>query len=380
MPDVFKVAEILIAHALEAHPGEIAIIAYYGSHAKGQASANSDLDLFYIPDEGQAQSLCSQFILDDLPYDFWPVSWQFAEEIANAQSERPWAVAASLIADARVLYHRSPADLDRFMALQARIAELTRQEHRPQMVERALAEFKRTLFQLEQIRLAAAADDLADLHWASWKFANSVSNCLALLNQTYFSKGWGANLAQVLQLSQRPADLDTFFQRITASQPPAQVLAAAEQLAQNLRRVLLDAHAALAQPATVQEEFKDFYFFIHEYTHKVLSACARHDVPAADYAALQLQDEICQMFYKAECGVAVSEVYLLSEYTAPYLNAGFPDLVEPASRGNLEELARRVQQLQAIASVWFQQHAIARGILDNEQELRRFLAEKDPVK
>jgi predicted nucleotidyltransferase len=223
MPNVFKVAEILIAHTLEAHPGEIAIIAYYGSHAKGQASANSDLDLFYIPDEGQAQALCSQFILDDLPYDFWPVSWQFAEGIANAQSGRPWAVAASLIADARVLYHRSPADLDRFMALQARIAELTRQEHRPQMVERALAEFKTTLFQLEQIRLAAAADDLAGLHWASWKFANSVSNCLALLNQTYFSKGWGTNLAQVLQLPQRPADLDTFFQRITASQPPAQV-------------------------------------------------------------------------------------------------------------------------------------------------------------
>jgi hypothetical protein len=248
------------------------------------------------------------------------------------------------------------------------------------MIERALAEFKTTLFQLEQIRQAVAAEDRVGLHWASWKFANSVSNCLALINQTYFSKGWGANLAQVLQLPQRPADLESFFKNLTSPQTFDQLLAAAEQLAQNVRQILLDAHVSLTQPTTVQAEFKDFYFFIHEYTHKVLAACARHDVPAADYAALQLQDEICQMFYKAECGVAVSEVYLLSEYTAPYLNAGFPDLVEPASRGNLEELARRVQQLQAIASVWFQQHAIARGILDNEQELRRFLAEKDPVK
>ena len=135
----------------------------------------------------------------------------------------------------------------------------------------------------------------------------------------------------------------------------------------------------LAQPATVQEEFRDFYFFIHEYAHKVLSACARHAAPAADFAALQLQDEICQLLYKVERGVPVTEIQLFGEYTAPYHDAGFPDLIEPASRGDLDELARRVQQLQVAATAWLQQHGVERGILDSEQELRRFLAEKDPV-
>ena len=148
MSDVFKIAEILISHAVRAHKDEVAIIAYYGSHARGLASPTSDLDIFYIPDEGKAGSLCSQFIIDGLPYDFWPVSWKFAEDIANARSERPWAVAASLIADAKVLYHRSQQDLTRFNALKARIAELTRPESRRIMVERALDEFKNTLFQL----------------------------------------------------------------------------------------------------------------------------------------------------------------------------------------------------------------------------------------
>jgi predicted nucleotidyltransferase len=63
-PDVFGIADILVAHAQHAHPGEIGIIAYYGSYAKGTTSPTSDLDILYIPDEGKARSLCIQFICD----------------------------------------------------------------------------------------------------------------------------------------------------------------------------------------------------------------------------------------------------------------------------------------------------------------------------
>ncbi len=52
--DVFQVAEMLVAHAVEQHEDEISIIAYYGSHAIGTATPRSDLDLFYIPVEGSS--------------------------------------------------------------------------------------------------------------------------------------------------------------------------------------------------------------------------------------------------------------------------------------------------------------------------------------
>lgn len=379
MSDVFRIAEILVSYAARAHQDEIAIIAYYGSHAKGLASPTSDLDIFYIPDKGKAGSLCSQFIIDDLPYDFWPVSWELAENIANARAGRSWAVAASMIADAQVLYHRSQGDLDRFNALQARIAELTRPEGRQMMVGRALDEFKNTLFQLGQMQFAVAEGDVAGLHWAGWKFVNSVVNCLALVNQTYFTKGWGANLPQVLKMSHKPAGLEEMLRSIIMPQDADSMLETADRLAKGVRRILLAAQASISEPVAARQVFKDFYFFVSEYKNKILAACERRDVLAAGFAAFQLQEEICQLLNKVENGFYGVDFNLLGEYTGAYEKAGFPDLLESASQGDLGELARQVRRLDEKTLEWFGRHSIELNILESEEELRGFLNQRDPV-
>jgi predicted nucleotidyltransferase len=379
MSDVFEIAEILISHAVRAHKDEVAIIAYYGSHARGLASPTSDLDIFYIPDEGKAGSLCSQFIIDGLPYDFWPVSWKFAEDIANARSERPWAVAASLIADAKVMYHRSQQDLDRFDALKARIAKLTRPESRRIMVERALDAFKNTLFQLGQMRFAADGDDVAGMRWAGRKFVNSAVNCLALVNQTYFTKGWGANLSQVLAMVQKPDGLEDLIRAIIMPQDTDRMLEEADRLAQEVREILRTAQASISEPDDAQDVFKDFYFFVFEYKNKVLAACERRDVIAAGYAAFLLQEEICQLMNKVENGFYGTDFNLLGEYSGGYEKADFPDLLESASQGDLVELARQVRRLDQKVREWFESHSIELNILDSEEELRRFLNHRDPV-
>ncbi|MBU1746889.1 MAG: nucleotidyltransferase domain-containing protein [Chloroflexi bacterium] len=376
-PNVFQIAEILVAHAVQAHRGDIAIIAYYGSYAKGTASPTSDLDLFYIPTEaGRAGSLCCQFIIDGLPYDFWPVSWEFAESIANARSGRPWAVSASLIADAQVLYHRSPEELDRFLALQARIAELTQPACRAEMVERALDAFKDTLFQLGQMR-CAAPDDVAGVLWAGQQFVNSAINCLALVNQTYFSKGWGANWPEVLRLAHRPDRLEELVEAILLSPDVDGILAAADRLAGDVRGILRTAQAALAEPGRPPDVFADFYFFVFEYRGKVLAACEREDVMVARCAAFQLQQEICQLMNKVDPGFYGTDWNLLGEYNGGYAQAGFPDLTEPAVQGDLVELARRVRRLDEGVRAWFERHSIALNILASEADLRRFLTQRD---
>ena len=379
MADVFKIAEILVSHAVRVHGEKVAIIAYYGSYATGLASPASDLDIFYIPDEGKVASLSSQFVLNGLPYDFWSVSWGFAEDIANARSVRPWAVSASIIADAHVLYHRSQKDLDRFSSLKARIAELTRPESRGAMVGRALDEFRTTLFQLGQMRLEAASGDTAGLHWAGWKLATSAVNCLALINQTYFTKGWGANLSQVLAMRQKPADLEELLKGIVAPRMPGDMLEQADRLAEEVRGVLLAAQALVSQTADAKDEFKDFYSFVFEYVGKILSACKRMDVMAAGYAAFHLQEELCQLMNKTENGFYGEDVNLLGEYAGAYEKAGFPSLLESASRGDLATLAGQARRLDEKVREWLTRRSIALNVLADEEDLRRFLNQRDPV-
>jgi hypothetical protein len=378
MAEVFKIAHILVAHAVQVHGGEIAIIAYYGSHAKGQASSTSDLDVYYIPDEGKAGSLSSQFVLEGLPYDFWGVPWSFVEKIVDGSSGRQWAVAASLIADAKVLHHRSQEDLDRFNALKARIAELIRPESRGVMVGRALDQFEVTVFQLGQMRFAAEVDDVAGLRWAGRKFVHSAVNCLALVNQTYFSKGWGGNLVEVLAMREKPADLEGLINAVLMPQDTQRMLTAAVRLTKDVRRILRTAQASIGERTPAQEVFQDFYYYIFEYKNKVLSACARGDAMAAGSAAAHMQEQICQLMSKIENGFYGADFNLLGEYSEGYFQVGFPDLLEPAARGDLEALAARVQELDAKAREWLQGHSIPLNILEDEADLRGFLMQRDP--
>ncbi len=381
MTDVFKIADILVSHAVRVHGYDIALIVYHGSYARGTATSTSDLDIYYVPDDGKAESLSITFVIGNLPYEFECMPWKVLENIANAKSRNPWAISASQIADAKVLYYRSDADLERFNALKARITELTRSESRGYMVERGLEEFKTTLFQLGQMRLAVAHNDMPGLHWAGWQFICSAVNCLALVNQTYFSKGWGANMQQILEMRQRPADLEAMLNGILQPQSPNQVMEQADQLALQVRKNLLTAQASLAEQWDAKEAFVDFYFDVHEYKTKVLSACERGNRIAASAAAFALQELICALMNKVDKGFfGGTDFNLLGEYLDGYQKAGFPDLTMFAAQGNLPELAKQVQLLDEKAREWFTSHSVELNILESEAVLFQLLNRRDPAR
>src|SRR5512133_992925 len=92
MTDVFKIANILVSHAVQVHGNEIALIVYHGSYARGTATSTSDLDIYYVPDDGKAETLSTTFVIGDLPYEFECLPWKVLENIANAKSRNHWAV------------------------------------------------------------------------------------------------------------------------------------------------------------------------------------------------------------------------------------------------------------------------------------------------
>lgn len=373
MADVFAVAEMLVAHGRRFYGDEVGVVVYYGSYARGTASPTSDLDLYFVPDSGRGHSLGTQFVLDGRPYDFWPVSWAMIEEIAQGRGERPWSVAAALVGQARLLYARSAADRARFEQAQADLAGLLGVEKRPFMLQRALTAFKEVAFAGTQLRRAVATGDAASVEWARWQLVNAGANCLAMAGQRYFSKGWGANLPEVLALPNAPSDWPWLVRGVLDA-PAGEVVALGDGLMEGVRQVLLVGQREAGERETAVGLFQDFYFFVFEYKNKVVAACQRGDALAARFAAAQLQQEISAMLNKVEAGFWGEPFNLWQEYGAGYGAAGFPDLL--AARGDLAVLAARVQQLDDAMRAWLTAQGVALNVLADEAALAAFLRER----
>ncbi|WP_235946586.1 nucleotidyltransferase domain-containing protein [Paenibacillus glycinis] len=132
MLNVFDVADLLVERIKSAYPDDVAIVAYYGSYAQGTATRRSDLDFVFIPATSAGHGASLQFIVDDISFDFWPISWERAERMASFQEPT-----TSIIADCRLLHARSDEDRERFLRLRNGIASLQEPEYARQFADMA---------------------------------------------------------------------------------------------------------------------------------------------------------------------------------------------------------------------------------------------------
>ena len=375
MIDPFAVAQALVDFAIDAGKGKIGLVVLCGSYAKGTASASSDLDLYFVPDDAAARKAVSRsFVLGGLPYDLWGPGWPLLEAIANAESpNRPWAVSASLIADTQILWHRSKEDLDRFNGLKTRIDELCQPGSQKLMVEKALVEIPDTVFQLGQMKRAAILNDSKGLRVAGWKLVFRAANALALMNQTYFHKGWGANHKEILALEARPQGFEDLLSSILQPTSDEAILQSAERLSEAVRMLLVEAQAEVADPSPAADVFADVYPFVWEYRTKIQTACDRGDRIAAAAAAIQLQEEIASMMNKVAAGFYGARFNLPSEIVAEYEAAGLPDLVTAASTGDLPCLAERAKLLDSQIQTWLRAQGVAVDVLSTMEDLAALL-------
>ena len=101
--DVFRVADLLVSRATQAHGADIDLIAYYGSYAQGVAGSNSDLDTIYIPAEGKDPPVQCTILVQGILFDFWAIRWNTMEGFATGRF-RGWSLAPAIVHHARPLY------------------------------------------------------------------------------------------------------------------------------------------------------------------------------------------------------------------------------------------------------------------------------------
>jgi len=371
MIDVFHVAALFVEHVRKAYADEVGIIAYYGSYARGTASPTSDLDLYYILDEGKAQDLYRSFVMEHLPFEFWPISWEFAEKIASGR--HAWSVAPALLTQAEVLYVRSEDDLQRFNALKAKIHELQQPDRKNDMVRLAVEMFQPAASHLENLRLACNRQDMQGARWAGFSLMTTIVDCLALLNQASFPKFWTACAEQIFALPIKPEQFDALVKTISTSPEFSAIQQAAETLLHRTQNVLSQEHQAICTLKPANEELNGYYPAIKEYVYKILAACDKRNLINAAYWASKMQQELTEMLARIHTGIESSSLYSYGDYRRDFDQQQFPDLSQAISAGDFDRLATLVKRFDERAQEYFTQNSIPLHCMTSFKELRTFM-------
>lgn len=370
-PNVFAIAQIFVDHIRATCPDEVCIVAAYGSYLNGNASKYSDLDLYYIPEPGKGDHLYRSFIAFGLPFEFWGVSWEFAEKIAAGKHR--WSIAPAIIANTRVLHARSDADLQRYQALQQQIAQLQQPACKPAMVKLAFDAYQQAQCRMGSITQAADAGDLTAARWASCNLTDELLDCLCLLNQTHFTRYWASHPSQLAALVVQPAQLQARLTQLVTTGDAQTVAGLANGLLQDARALLMAAQRDTAQPEPAGVVLRDYYMAIKEYVNKVVSACDKGNLTSVAFVTTKMQVELAGMLLHMREGIDPNWAHGYADISAGLREAGFPDFTGAVTQGDFDVIRQLALQFDAQARALFAQHGVALNEFDDDAALREYL-------
>jgi hypothetical protein len=341
-PDKAAILDALLDTIERDYPGDIAVAVCYGSVVTKNENPYSDLDFFFIPKTPAGYAMSAQFILDGIGYDFWPVSWEFAERLASFA--HPFV---SLIADGHLVYAACEEDADRYEALLAKHRACA--ADRPALLAHAggfLREAKLDCFEL----VAGTADE-AELRARCLHIADRLLNAAAYLNGRYVRKGLARLDDELAGLAMLPPD---FARRMHALARGAAGEAAGLIVA--LEAMMRDEDKSAAE--LTAESAKGFYEELKSAYNKLYHACQTRDCLKAICAADILRREARSM---------------LGEH---FENRNFPELLgrPPEKPQDFDELAALGHRQETMLVALLREKAIAIREYSSLEGLRAGLA------
>ncbi len=357
--------------ALASHGEEIDLVLYYGSHAQGVATEQSDLDLCYVPADGASPPIARTVLVQKVLFDFWPVSWEMLAGFASGRA-RGWAHAPALVHHARVLHSRSAAALARLGRLKQQVLDLQQPAARPEMLGRARVAFLEVSARLGSLHLAGATADLSEVRQAAWVLIAAVMECLALANQVVFDRATSVLPGCLPALDVRPPDLERLVRVVATFPAIAEVLAAGDELAAGVRQALRQAQPP-GSPRSPGQVLGDAYPELRDQLRKLLTACEAGEALAAGMAASSLRREAVTMLALLDGEAPDSYADLLSDLSGPYRRLGLPDLAG-CDLNDLAALAARGRYWDERLRGWLVEQGVSLNEYETVEEFAASLA------
>jgi len=305
-----KVADLLVEKIKKDYRDDISIVALCGSYIYDDTHPMSDLDFYFIPKTERGYEMAQGFILEDIGFDFWGMSWDRAESLAKYKETN-----TSIISKARIIYWSSQSDLERFNALRNLGENISHEEFLSKSIEQAAVcqDFYFKMLESKSDFSVVKQNAICILYYSAFS--------IALLNGGYIERGGRNLLNEVLAMKLYPNEYKDLYEKIIQSNHIEEIINSAQSIIMNLRSLI-----QMQQKIRKESITQGFYEELKSTYNKLLHECETGNQQGIMLAITKLIADISLLFTEEQ-----------------YSDSNFPDLFLISQKRDINELIRAIQ-------------------------------------
>ncbi len=335
-PYVDDLTEIMKDIALKRYGKSIAIIAMYGSRARGDFEDDSDLEFFSVIEDGKKVDV--EFTFNGMPCDMWGQTWEYFEKVSTLDSY--WLLPAGTMSYCQIIYTRSESDKTRFESL---IHEATQSgKYYDKNIENASKFLDGMYKYLGKIQHAKHMDDLHEARDACWHLIISATYIVAHVNSKPLQNNWGQNLHELYTFEKQPKNLPTSIESLVVESNFDSMLKIGTELIENLRQFMISVTKDIPEDSELEMlRCSDSL----AYLNKIKKTGRNQDILGAGYAVHDFQALIARDLIRIKKDWNKSSNFLLyKEYEEEY-NKSYVDFFDAISNRDFRLLQRQADSM-----------------------------------
>ncbi|MFH5834439.1 hypothetical protein ACHAL6_00005 [Proteiniclasticum sp. C24MP] len=280
-----KIAELFIEKIRKDYADDVALVVVMGSYIYKATHDRSDLDLYFVPKTEKGYQLGFTFILEEIGFDLWPISWQRLESIARHEER-----ITSIVTEGKVIYSASQEDLDRFEKMKTIALDLSRKSDFAKKAKEVFEGSYKLIYQIQE------AETISELRQHGIRFINHLGYALSLLNCNTVKRGRGRLKKELLDNRLVPENFASCYDTLFLSDDMETMKKDLSCLLKNTEKLI---HAELdryREKGSAENVLSGFYEELITSYNKIYHAAEVNDPYTALFAACELQQEIADVF------------------------------------------------------------------------------------
>jgi len=333
-----KILEIVKNKIIDEYKNDILLLVAYGNKKRDE-DENLGIRLYFIPKNERGKKLSTQFIVEGVSYDLFPMSWE--RLIANAAMDSPQGY---LLLDTEVVYYSDEEALNRFENMKDSLKIVLSGKYDEALVNKAYEYLNESYIYL--YNMYRYKESMSSVRLEAGKLLNKIANALGFANRMYYKNGNGSVLRDSLNLEKLPKDYEALVNDIIFSTSSEEIYLKSLSLVENTRELLLDRKKENKQAELFETLFTGYYEELKKSINKCKLAVSQKDYYRLFELFSYIQEEVSQFIAKVEEGIWFDDRNAYVEYSKYFNDIFGVDLLELTSQKDDEQILMAIDKFE----------------------------------